>query len=186
MFTSEHEIFLKLHGFVPPEEHVVFAPYMTNQEIRTLLQSANRLFAIVAKKCKNGHTLRMAGGCPQCNPAIIAFARRTDKPGFVYVARSASTRYIKIGSSSEPFDRIRIANLEGYGGVRDWQMRFVFHADRMGRTENLAHSYLKEFAVSKIWIRNGRETMTKEIFKCSLKAASEAVDKALAFQGSGA
>jgi len=152
---------------------------MTRREFRTALSGQGKLFAYGVEPCKNGHTLRTAGGCPQCITAYLSYALQNISPGYVYIARSNSSRLIKVGSSARPDNRLYIAGLEGYGGIYDWQVRATAYVEQMGRVETAVKRSLGEYSAPRVWVRNGSKSVTREIFKCTLKTALEALNLVL-------
>lgn len=169
--TSEHTSFLKSHGFVNPRGIALNAAGMTTREFRLALSDQGKLFAYGVAPCKRGHTIRAAGGCPQCNTACLKFARHNISPGYVYIARSVSSRLIKVGSSAQPSNRIYIADLESYGGINDWKVRATAFVHEMGRVEKEVKNSLREYSAPRVWVRNGSERVAREIFKCTLTTA---------------
>jgi hypothetical protein len=97
---------------------------------------------------KGGHTLRTKPGhCLQCDTSKIAFQLRSADPGFVYLTYSVSTRRVKVGVSKEhPQDRGLTLRNEGYGGIRDWDVKAIRYLEKdAGRTEFAIHELLEPF-----------------------------------------
>src|SRR5690348_7499758 len=86
------------------------------------MREEGKLFAY-GVRCFRGHSLKArSGNCIRCNTANIAFQMRSARSGYVYIARSASRKLTKVGySADDPWNRIYIANLEGYANAQDWR-----------------------------------------------------------------
>ena len=172
-WTAEHSRFLKFHEFSDPRSQAFNATGLTRREYQAALSREGKLFAYGIFPCKNGHTLRTAGGCPECNSQYLSYARHNVSPGYVYIARSNSTRLIKVGLSSDPKNRMYIARLEGYADIWDWVVRDFEYAKEMGRLEAVVKRSLSSYRIDREWVRNGNITKTKEVFSCTLKLARE-------------
>lgn len=88
------------------------------------MKAEGKLVAYGVTRCHRSHNLRNRyGKCIQCFPATIAFGRRKELSGYIYIAQSVKSDLFKIGFSADVHDnRIYIAKLEGYAGARDWQI----------------------------------------------------------------
>ena len=172
-WTAEHSRFLALHKFKNARRWSLNATGLTRREYQAALKDEGKLFAYGVAVCKNGHTLRTSGGCPQCNPRYLSFVRHNISPGYVYVARSNRTRLIKVGLSANYCDRIYIANLEGYADIGDWKIRDFCYVNEMGRVETQIKRSLAPFRANRPWVRNGEATIAKEVFSCTLKYARD-------------
>jgi hypothetical protein len=153
---------------------------MTVREIRAWM-SSERLLIAYGKPCIWGHFIRAAGGCVRCNPEVISHARRARKSGFVYIAKSAQARLLKIGFSAEdPYNRIYIARCEGYGSIYDWKIRYLVFANNAGRIEIIMKDALKAYHHPMQWIRQGEFKTADEIYQCTLTQAYNALAENLA------
>ena len=146
---------------------------MTKASYSAALREARKLFAYGLAPCPKGHTIRMLGGCPQCDTSRIAYAKRSRLAGYVYIAKSG--QLTKIGFSTDPFNRIYIANLEGYAGKRDWRVRAQLKSSNAGQLEIAAHKFLRDYCDSTFWVRNSKITYPREVFSCSFETAKYAV-----------
>jgi hypothetical protein len=176
-WTAEHSRFLKSHGFNDPRSWALNATGLTRREYQAALSRDGKLFAYGLPPCKNGHTLRTTGGCPQCNTQYLSYVRHNVTPGYVYIARSNSTRLVKVGLSADFNNRLYIANLEGYADIWDWIVRDCRYVQEMGRVEAGVKRALASYGVNRVWIRNGKFTTAKEVFSCTLKLAREALHR---------
>lgn len=145
---------------------------MTIREIRAHM-SAEQLLVAYGKPCIRDHNIRAAGGCVRCNPQVIAHAKRARKSGFVYIAKSAETRLIKIGFSENPPNRIYIARCMEYGGISDWKVRYFASSHKAGRVEIVMKDLLRLYHYPISFIEKVRARLAVEIYKCSLKYAYE-------------
>ncbi|WP_367305148.1 GIY-YIG nuclease family protein [Sphingomonas tagetis] len=150
-WTREHSEFLRSHGIDDPRALSLNATGMTRREYQAALSANDRLFAYGVQPCPKGHTLRVSGGCPQCNSGYLQRARHNILPGFVYVARSNIGRLIKVGSSTDPEKRIYNANCDGYGGEFDWKLKGSAPVAQMGRAETAIQRALSGYRVSRQW-----------------------------------
>ena len=147
------------------------------------MKAEGKFIAYGVTRCHNGHGLRNRyGTCVECFPATIAFARRSELSGYVYVAESKDIRLFKIGfSGDDPDNRIYIANLDGYGGVGDWTIRLRVKSGRAGAIEIATHRSLVGYRTNRDWIRNGSEVVATELFDCDLEEAIAALMEYLSF-----
>lgn len=154
---------------------------MSTREWKAVMKAEGK-FVAYGVNCLRGHSLKTrAGNCIRCNTANIAFARRSESEGFVYLARSAMLRLVKVGFSAEdPDNRIYIANLQGYAGSNDWKIRFSVYVENAGRLEIAIHSTLKNHQALQLWERNGFESEAREVYACSLAYAKQVLMSQLA------
>jgi len=145
------------------------------------MRDEGKFVAYGVTRCRKGnHSLRSrSGNCLQCFPATIAFSRRSDSPGYVYLAQSHNEKLIKVGFSGDPDNRIYIANLEGYGGAWDWCIRRLVWSERGGELERKLHHDLEDYRIDIEWYRNGSSILTRELFSCALGTASKALKRIL-------
>ena len=172
-FTFRHAAFLRKHGFENPHDWAIDATGMTRALYREALSRERKIFAFGVAPCPRGHTLRTAGGCPECRTSYIAFAKRSRLPGFVYIAKC--DRMTKVGFSQDAPNRIYIANLEGYAGKQNWHVRARLYSSNAGQIELAAHRALRNYAIKQAWDRNGAISVTREVFICSYETAREAL-----------
>ncbi|WP_367394983.1 GIY-YIG nuclease family protein [Cupriavidus sp. Agwp_2] len=127
-----------------------------------------------AECAAGGHSLRTkAGHCIQCDTAKIAYQLRNSAQGYVYLAHSKSTGYIKVGySRSHPQDRGHFLRNEAYGGVKDWDIKKIQHLDKeAGRKEFLIHARLERYRKSISYQKGASLVECREIFLCDLDHA---------------
>src|SRR5437016_2824107 len=97
MLTDELR-FLWRHGFASDD---VYDGRGQSQAYRRQAAKAAGKFFVLGEPCRaKGHRLRTRSHhCVQCDPKKIAFQRRYNSPGYVYIAGSMSGRVIKIGTA---------------------------------------------------------------------------------------
>lgn len=178
--TKADIAFLERHGI--PLSATFDASGLSRAEYSERMKAEGKFAAYGVTRCSaERHSLRNRHGtCLRCFPASIAFINRAESAGYLYVARSRCSGLIKIGFSSNQVDnRLYIANLEGFAGCYDWTKRATWKSRRAGRVEIAIHQSLSAFAVRRCWPRNGSTVESKEVFKCTLKAAIDAVNSLL-------
>src|SRR4051812_5450641 len=115
-FLSEHEISTRLvfdaSGFSKPER-------VSRMKARGKLYFVNG-----PKHSRCGLCLKdRSGHCIMCHPEAIKHQRDYAKPGYVYVARSPSSKLIKVGVAPGGREgRERSLNATRYGNCSDWKM----------------------------------------------------------------
>ena len=147
------------------------------------MSTLQMVVAIGVTPCaKAGHTIRTrAGHCAQCGTHNLAFLRRYDDPGFVYVATSNALRLTKVGTSQNVNDRLeKLNSYDGYGRTSDWSLKFASHCNQAGRIEFLAQQKLLAYSEWRDYDKQGEVVRGQELFKCSSKVAIVAVKKVLA------
>ena len=178
--TAEHTAFLRKHGFSKPRDWALNATGMTRTQYREALHQERKIFVYGVAPCPRGqHTLRTAGGCPQCNTSYIGYAKTSRLAGYVYILKSG--RLTKVGFSRDAPNRVYIANIERYGNQK-WRIRSWLYSSNAGQLEIAAHRALGHYIAIQFWERNGESTYTREVFRCSYDAARQALLSALTFE----
>ena len=147
-----------------------------------LMRGLGMVVAIGVAPCAAaGHTLRTrAGHCAQCGTHNLAFLRRFDEKGDVYVAKSESSGLIKIGTAQDASERAESLNNFGYGGYYDWVIQFVQHCDRAGRVEFKVHKALAQHCVTRTYEKQGNVVNCNELFVCETTLAIATINEILA------
>jgi hypothetical protein len=177
--TSEQQRFLNDQRV--PLSRVFDATGMTQSQYTTAMKALEFDVAIGVKPCaKAGHTLRTRyGHCVQCGTHNLAFLKRYDDPGDVYVASSSSTGLVKIGTSKSASQRISMLSGEGYGGGSDWSLRFHSYCQRAGRVEFIAQRKLQHIRRNASYLKAGFLVECQELFECPVDLAMVAVRSAM-------
>jgi hypothetical protein len=170
--TVKQRQFVERHG-LDPDLHALDATGMTRAQFREELSRERRLIVYGVSPCPRGHTLRTAGGCPQCDTSYIAYAQRSRLPGYVYIAKSGGLT--KVGFSQDAPNRVYIANVEGYAGEQNWRIRALVYSPNAGQIELAAHRALSRYGAAQAWKRNGATIYSKEVFRCSFTVARGAL-----------
>ena len=178
--TTEQILFLKTQRISPS---LLFdaSGYTKSQRI-AVMEAEGKLFYFGDALCKSaGHSLRTkAGHCIQCDTSKIAFQLRSSATGYVYLAYSPSTKYVKVGYSKyHPQERAELLRNEAYGNIRDWDVKRVVKFERdAGRMEFSIHArlepYLKPISCKR---KNGEVIECREIFCCELDVAKHTFDE---------
>ena len=146
----------------------------------TNMRRDGQKFAYGTKPCANGHTIRTrAGHCIQCDTSRIAFALRHHRPGYVYIAGSAQTHLLKVGTTIDLLDRGNKLKDHAYGGAHDWEILLSAHVENAGSIEFLAQNKLWKYSTAGSYVRDGRVQNCYELFKCSYEEARAAVVSSL-------
>ena len=133
---------------------------------------------------KKGHTLRSRSGhCIQCGTHNLAFLRRYDEDGIIYVGFSSAAKLAKIGTCGDVHSRFRSLCYYGYGGAWDWMPKFEIKAKRAGEVELIAHRKLAQKQVTRIDFKDGNEVTCQELFDCLVVEGIEAVKHAMKVTG---
>lgn len=172
--TPEEISFLGTHGLSPSD--VLDGRRMSRDQSRYVAKDLG-LTVVLGSACqKAGHRLRTrAGHCAQCDPANLSFEKRHRQPKEVYLAFSHHTSSIKVGSSRNVEVRINQINSEAVGGATDWRLIFRVSVEEGQRLETEVHTQLAEHMIATSYIKDGRQQVSRECFKCSASQALEAV-----------
>lgn len=141
------------------------------------MENHGKLFAYNTTPCRNyGHTLRSRSShCIQCNTARIAFQRRHESAGMVYVAGSLKGSIIKIGYTKDVQIREESLNRTGYAGYYDWIVLFAIRSINAGEVESRLDMALKNYSYSLDYLHDGGVQEANEIFKCSYLKCRQAM-----------
>jgi hypothetical protein len=177
--SSQQKQFLAVHKISPS---LVFdGSGLSASDRKAEMKRTGRFFYFGGSPCREaGHTLRTKSGhCIQCDTSKISFQLRSAAAGYVYLACSPMTQYIKVGfSEADPDLRTSWIQQEGYGNIRDWEIDRSEKLDKdAGRTEFAIHAALAEFQHPVRYEKTvGLVVECREIFKCSLAKAREAFE----------
>jgi hypothetical protein len=127
---------------------------------------------ILCASCPRGHRIHSHhGSCIECNPAGIAYARRSHMSGIVYVAWSKTLQLSKIGFTEDLEARTRTMISDGYAGVSDWKIVFDVESPIAGRVELEAHKALNAYASPRTYMRGNKTQIARELFNVSSNVA---------------
>lgn len=181
MLTPQELAFLYAHEV--PLSRVFDARGFQVREWKSIMSTAKLWIAYGTTPCQRaGHRLRTRKGhCVQCNTATLAFLKRHDFPGSVYVAYSSSLRLVKIGCTANIETRQRSLVSDGYAGASDWRIRFHCNCSDAGRIEFLTQRALRSRHTPVSYFRQATANFVcaSELFRCSLAQAKKALDSAI-------
>ncbi|WP_158543508.1 GIY-YIG nuclease family protein [Dyella solisilvae] len=183
MLTIEQSSFL-LHHKVPWDK-VMDATGIRKKDYQAFMSSEGLWVAYGVSPCREGgHTLRTRSGhCAQCNPAALAFLRRHDEPGWVYIATSEESGLCKVGTAKDVQARISMLNRIGYGYATDWVACWEVEVDHAGRVESAVHQSLAEYRAVGGYLAPGYGAECTELFDCDADMALDSLNDVLASLG---
>ncbi|KAB1071578.1 hypothetical protein F6U93_00470 [Tamlana haliotis] len=170
-FLKEQKIHLKF---------VFNAQGLSKTDYRVIMKELNKMIAFNVTPCKKeGHTLRTRSGhCCQCDTAKIAFQKRNDSAGIVYIAGSLTGEVVKIGFSKAVEIRTESLNRTKYAGFNDWKILFALKSIDAGKIETKSNSLLHEYAFSLDYEHDGHWQDSHETYHCAYSKAKGFVEKA--------
>lgn len=183
LLSADEVNFLSQHGC--SEEDVYDGRYQSKERRASAAKEAGKhlvLAGVIGRgDCRlQGHRLRTrAGHCIQCKPINIAFQKREDTPGYVYIAGSLSGRVIKIGTTGDLNQRENQMRAEGYGGSKDWIIIFSLYVEKGGEFERAASSRVRGSRVYRTYFKDGIEQGAVELHRCSFSEALRAMTEHL-------
>lgn len=174
VFTDSELWFLSRYGFSTDD---VYDGRGESQATRRRRAKAAGKFLILGSPCQaQGHRLRTRSHhCVQCDPKKIAFQRRYNSPGYVYIAGSLSGGVIKIGTAIDITQRENQLRAEQHAGFSDWEVLFFIKVTEAGRVEHDASVRVKGRKVYKNYFKDGISQTATEVLECSFSAARTAV-----------
>lgn len=158
-------------------DQVFDATGMSKYKYQKLMNEGNYVVAIGVSRCAKGnHSLRSkTGHCVICKPANLAFQKRYETPGDLYVFYSTTKKMVKIGVSDDVYQRVEAVNKQSYGSINDWKLKFHVRVLNAGRAEKIIHDALAEYKKERLFIKDGVWATAHEIFSCSAKYAIEMI-----------
>ena len=173
--STEQRLFLERHRICL--SRVFDASGLAHGEYKKIMKDLGKLAAVGVTPCGAAlHTLRSRHGhCLQCQPQCIAFIKRCEDPGKVYVARSVALGLLKIGTTLDTSLRMQQLNRHGYGGSNDWQTVFECECLAAGRVELAAQALLANYSAYCEYNEQGVTRQCYELFACDEAAAVNAV-----------
>ena len=142
-----------------------------------LMKEGGFVVATGVSRCKKGnHSLKTRSGhCVMCNPANLAFQKRHEIAGDLYVLYSSSKRLVKVGVAGDADERVISANKQAYGDINDWKLKFSIRVNNAGQAEKIIHDALAEYKKPRYFIKDSQHVLAQEIFSCSIKYAVESI-----------
>lgn len=175
--TKEQIDFLQTHKVHP--RFIFDASGLSKVQYRPIMKELNRYIAFNTTACKQlGHTLRTrAGHCCQCNTASMAFQKRNDSDGVVYVAGTLVGQVVKIGFTESVDKRLESLNRTKYAGFSDWEILFAVSSSNAGRIETKANVLLGVYEYPVDYLHDGHWQDAVETYRCSLSKAKEIIQQ---------
>ncbi|WP_272151046.1 GIY-YIG nuclease family protein [Tenacibaculum aiptasiae] len=160
-------------------KYVFNAENLSKSEYRIIMKELNKMIAYNVTPCRQkGHTLRTRSGhCCQCDTAKIAFQKRNDSSGIVYIAGSLTGEIIKIGFSKAIEVRAESLNRTKYAGFNDWKIIYALKSKNAGRIETISNSLLYKYAFSIDYKHDGHWQDSHETYHCAYSKAKKIVEK---------
>jgi hypothetical protein len=97
-------------------------------------------------------------------PSDLVFFFRYHIPLDVYVARSTSADYSKIGIAEDAANRIESLDDEGYGSVFDWELLDVLRCENAARVDGFVATQFSDVRVPLYWMKHGVPAVAFEVF----------------------
>ncbi len=178
MNTDQVVSFLKKHRIKADE--IFDAEGLQRSDYQSEMKKRNKLFALNAGPCEQGHRIRnRSGHCVVCNTANIHHYRLWHRFSHVYIAGSLQIKALKIGTSDDPLDRMRRLNGESYGGTKDWVVLVSVKIDEAGRREKELQTALKRYFKEGSYLKNKSIKSTYELVNCGISTVEPALEKVL-------
>lgn len=175
--SKDQLAFIKLHNI--PLDRVFDATGFKTKEYQALMKENDCLVAYGVTPCTDkGHTLRTRHGhCAMCNPKYLAFIKRENTSGDVYVAISLKENLTKIGSASDCKERIKNLNGQNYGNINDWKLVGYFHSDTMGADERKIQRLFTPNQIKRPFNKDGKTVYASEIYKINFLTVIDEIKK---------
>jgi hypothetical protein len=172
--TKEAKAFCLRHGI--PESRLFDASRFRPRDFKEIMAAEEKWAAYGVTPCYRGHILRdRHNTCLMCDTARVSFMLRSKLSGYLYVAEGGGRQLMKLGFSTEPANRIKIANYEGWGGHFDWKLvAFAWDAEA-GRLEKDLLAHFADQQVLLEWERNWQPMVAREAFWSNIEGAIEKI-----------
>ena len=173
--------FLQKHGIKKSQVFNAFG--LRARDWKERVSNSRYLVAINVTPCQaHNHKLRDASGhCIICNPRKLEHRKQYKEAGKIYIAYSEKHKLIKVGRASFKSKRVKSLNQSGYGGINDWELKHEADVEaNSGAVEDFTHQLLSEYRHDLSFMRgNGQIEKSREIFKCSIRKALNALNEAI-------
>jgi len=163
---------------------VLDARGLSHKERKAALAAGSYLAAIHGRQtCAKGHTADLwstSGHCVVCYPQNVQMQKKHRASGYIYVARSASTKLTKIGITEDDIeDRIVFLNSQSYAGTADWKLYFFAAVHAMGEVETALKAQLRTYKLPTPQLRAREWKMAHEVFTCLPSKAQRELQRLL-------
>ncbi len=164
---SQKEIDFFIHHKIAPSD-LFDCCGRTVIHLKNEMKSSGRIIGYNSTSCqKKGHRIKTRSGhCPMCDPSKIEFIRRSEKPGYVYIAFSKTAQLYQIGFSEDYEDRAKSINYTRYGGFSDWVLELVIYSTIAGRLKLMIKSDLKPFSTASNYFHDNHIQEAFELYNC--------------------
>ena len=178
--STQQIIFLDQYKI--PRSKVFDATGMKKSSYGKLMSALGMTVAFGVTPCREeGHELRTRPGhCAICRPDRLAYQARFGDPGEVYVAYSKKLSLVKIGTTGDTLDRMKNINYYGYGGAKDWILKYSKHVQNAGRIEWQAQKGVEHSQVWRTYIKDGFSVDCQELFDCDVATAIQSIKDSIA------
>ncbi len=172
-FTKEESATLKSLGVGEEETFNAYGYSVAERKIAAKELNARIIYGITPHKNCGFCLKTISGTCVVCNPSALGHQDRYRMRGYVYIAYSSSTGYIKFGSTSNISNRQKTLREQNYGGLNDWVIpQFM----EVKKDRGLIEDKLKEaFNSKKVfglhYLKDGKPQLANEIFKETVDSA---------------
>lgn len=181
--TDEERDFLARHDI--PLSRVFDASGLSKRQRERAMRELGMEVAYGVPPCNAaGHTLRTRSGhCVQCGTHNLAFQRRYDEVGDVYIAYSKGARLVKVGTAQTAINRLETLKYFQYGGTGDWALYSVERCECAARIELQTQRALFRFRHVAEHEKQGVSVTCQELFRCTPKQAISALEETIKEEG---
>jgi len=165
ILTKEEIRFLKSHG-------IEFSDIYDGRGLRTgfskIKAGEEGCDVILGNRCTSPsrHRLKSRGGhCIQCKPASLAFVKRENMEGHVYLASASKGKIIKVGFTNSIFGREVSLNKQSYGCKKDWEILCSVVVKNGGQLERSALALFSAHAKSFLYEKVDGSHFSNETFE---------------------
>jgi len=178
--TAEERQFLKEYR-IPLSNLFDASGYRRVKDYQAQMKEDGIGFAFGTKPCgAGGHKLRTRKGhCIMCRPDRISYYMRYRSEGFVYIAGSLRTKFIKVGMTTDLTERLNNLKAHQYGTTKDWEMLATVRTKRAGECEYNVHQALDRYRADGTYTKAGKPYVCYELFSCGFKIAEKALRESL-------
>ena len=175
--SKENMDFILKHAI--PLGEVFDATGWKSKDYKEFMKENGYLVAYGVTRCSNGgHELRTRyGHCVICDPAKIAYVKRKNLSGYVYIAISLENKLLKVGCAKDYKKRIFSLNSQHYGEINDWQLVAYSYQDKMGEVEHKIQLQFSDYQVKRPFNKDNKSVEASEIFDINLQTLLNKIDE---------